>query len=80
MSLRVFLLTQVGSRDSWGGRGFLAGRRGYVVTAWSMRCERSVMNCEARVSRVSGEAVDWGVLSIASWRVAVWLTRSGVLF
>jgi hypothetical protein len=34
-----------------------------------------VVNCDARVSRVSGEAVDGGVLSMAAWREAVWLVR-----
>jgi hypothetical protein len=51
-----------------------------MVAAWSMWWERSVMNCEARMSRVSGEAVDGGVLSMAAWREAVWLIREGVLF
>jgi hypothetical protein len=39
--------------------------------------ESKVVNCEARVSSV--EAVDEGVLSMAAWREAVWLMRSGVL-
>jgi hypothetical protein len=39
-----------------------------------------VVNCDARVSRVSGEAVDSGVSSMAAWREAVWLMREGVLF
>jgi hypothetical protein len=51
-----------------------------MVAAWSMRLERRVVNCEARVSRSSVEAVDEGVLSIAAWRVAVKLMRAGVMF
>jgi hypothetical protein len=50
------------------------------VAAWSIWWERSVVTCEARVSRVLGEAVDGGVLGMAAWRVAVWLIREGVLF
>ena len=72
-------MSQVGSRDAWGGRGFLSGRRGQTVAAWSMCWERSVVNCEARVSRVSGVAEVYEVLRISAWRVAVWLMRSGVL-
>jgi hypothetical protein len=34
--------------------------------------ESSEVNCEARVSRVSGVAVVCGVLSMSAWR-AVWL-------
>ena len=49
------------------------------MAAWSMCWERSVVNCEARVSRVSGEAEVCEVLSISAWRAAVWLMGSGVL-
>jgi hypothetical protein len=58
----------------------LAGKRGHTVATWSMCWERSVVNCEARVSRVSGEAEVCGVLIMAAWREAVWLIRSGVLY
>jgi hypothetical protein len=33
-----------------------------MVAAWSMWLERRVVNCQARVSRASVEAVDEGVL------------------
>jgi hypothetical protein len=36
-----------------------------MVAAWSMWCEGRVVNCEARVSRPSAEAVDECVLSMA---------------
>ena len=49
------------------------------MAAWSMWRERSVVNCEARVSRVSGVAVVCEVLRISACRDAVWLMRSGVL-
>ena len=57
----------------------MAGRRGQTVAAWSMCWERSVVNCEARVSRESGEADVHDVLRISAWMVAVRLIRSGVL-
>ena len=68
------------SRDEEVGRGFFGGRRGHTVAAWSICWESSVVNFEARVSRVSGEAVEGGVLIISAWREAVWLIREGVLF
>ena len=74
-----FLASQVGSRDDWGGRSVLAGRRGQTVAAWSICWESRVVNCEARVSRVSGEVEVCDVLRISAWRAAVWLMRSGVL-
>ena len=49
------------------------------MAAWSMWRERSVVNCEARVSRVSGVAEVCEVLRISAWRDAVWLMRAGVL-
>jgi hypothetical protein len=80
MSLRVFLFSEVGSRDEEVGRDFFGGRRGHMVAAWSICWESSVVNFEARVSRVSGEAVEGGVLIISAWREAVWLIREGELF
>jgi hypothetical protein len=50
-----------------------------MVAAWSLWFERRVVNCEARRSRSSVEAVDEGVLSMAAWREAVWMIRSDVL-
>jgi hypothetical protein len=49
-----------------------------MVIAWSMWFERSVVNCKARATRSSMEAMDEGVLSMATWREAVWFMRSGV--
>jgi hypothetical protein len=54
-----------------GSLGFFGGSCGHMVAAWSMWFERRVVNCEARVSRSSVEAVDEGVLSMAAWREAV---------
>jgi hypothetical protein len=48
-----------------------------MVAAWSMWLERRVVNCEARGYRASVEAVDKGVLSNATWRVAVWFDEGG---
>jgi hypothetical protein len=42
-----------------------------MVAAWSMSPEKRVVNCEARVSRSSVEAVDQGVLSMEAWRETV---------
>jgi hypothetical protein len=50
-----------------------------MVAAWSMWFERRIVNCEDRVSRSFDEAVGDCVLSMAAWREAVWLMRSGVL-
>ena len=79
MSLRVFLDSQVGLMDEVVGRGFFGGRRGHMVAAWSICWESSAVNFEARVSRVSGEALEGVVLRISAWREAVRLIREGVL-
>jgi hypothetical protein len=50
-----------------------------MVAAWSMLLEKRVVSCEARVSRSCVEDVDEGVSSMAAWREAAWLMRSGVL-
>jgi hypothetical protein len=63
----------------FGGRCSVGGRMGQMVAAWSKWLERRVVNCEARESRSSVEAVDEGVLKMAACREAVWLMRSGVL-
>jgi hypothetical protein len=54
------------SSDVVGGRVFFGARRGHMVAASSMWLERRVEKCEARVSRVSREAVDEGLLSMAA--------------
>ena len=79
MSLRVFLDSQVGLTDAVVGRGFFGGRRGQIVAAWSMCWESSVVNLDARVSRVSGVAWQGEVFMISAWREAVLLRRCGVL-
>ena len=79
MSLCVFLESQVGLMVEVVGRGFFGGRRGHMVAAWSICWESSAVNFEARVSRVSGEAMEGVVLRISAWREAVWLIREGVL-
>jgi hypothetical protein len=73
-----FLGSQEVSREP-RGRGFSRGSWGHMVAAWSMCCERRVVNCEVRVSRSSVEAADDGVLSMVAWSEAVWLMRSCVL-
>jgi hypothetical protein len=50
-----------------------------MVVAWSMWCEKRVVNCEAGVSWSSVEVVDGGVLSLAAFREVVRVTRSGVI-
>jgi hypothetical protein len=55
----------------FGVRGLFGGRMGQVVAAWSKWLERRVVNCEARVSRSSGEVVDEVVLRMAAFSEAV---------
>jgi hypothetical protein len=51
-----------------------------MMAAWFMWLDRRVVNCKARVSRSSVEAVGEWVLRMAEWREAVRSLRFGVQF
>jgi hypothetical protein len=79
MRLHDFFVSQV-SGDVCKGRSSFGGRRGHMEAARSTWFERMrVVNFKARASRSFVEVVDADVLSMAAWRDADWLLRSGVL-